>query len=155
VFGVSYEPVTKACFVKLFLLNVSGTLVFVNNVNTRAAKLLPAPWAAQARSFAVYPSPNARLRDTIFKAEVFMSGESTRQIGARLLKYNPQSGRRAPPGGRSLKVFDFLFDAFYFIFQCNWTVARNEKQNIGPTFGISHYPIFGVVCSTGIRRIAQ
>jgi len=37
VFGVSYEPVTKACFVKLFLLNASGTLVFVNNVNTRAA----------------------------------------------------------------------------------------------------------------------
>ena len=33
-----------------------------------------------------YPSPDARLRDTIFKAEVFMSGESTRQIGARLLK---------------------------------------------------------------------
>jgi hypothetical protein len=51
VFGVSYEPVTKACFVKLFLLNASGTLVFVNNVNTRAAKLLPAPWAAQAREF--------------------------------------------------------------------------------------------------------
>src|SRR6266446_9144033 len=51
VFGISYEPVTKACFVKLFLLNASGTLVFVNNVNTRAAKLLPAPWAAQAREF--------------------------------------------------------------------------------------------------------
>src|ERR1700756_4003493 len=51
VFGVSYEPVTKACFVKLFLLNASGTLVLVNNVNTRAAKLLPAPWAANAREF--------------------------------------------------------------------------------------------------------
>jgi hypothetical protein len=51
VFGVSYEPVTKACFVKLFLLNASGTLVFVNNVNTRAAKLLPAPWREQAREF--------------------------------------------------------------------------------------------------------
>ena len=51
VFGVSYEPVTKACFVKLFLLNASGTLVFVNNVNTRAAKLLPAPWAERAREF--------------------------------------------------------------------------------------------------------
>ena len=51
VFGVSYEPVTKACFVKLFLLNASGTLVFVNNVNTRATKLLPAPWAEQAREF--------------------------------------------------------------------------------------------------------
>jgi hypothetical protein len=51
VFGVSYEPVTKACFVKLFLLNASGTLVFVNNVNARAAKLLPAPWAARAREF--------------------------------------------------------------------------------------------------------
>jgi len=51
VFGVSYEPVTKACFVKLFLLNASGTLVFVNNVNTRAAKLLPAPWAKRAREF--------------------------------------------------------------------------------------------------------
>ena len=51
VFGVSYEPVTKACFVKLFLLNASGTLVFVNNVNARAAKLLPAPWAANARDF--------------------------------------------------------------------------------------------------------
>jgi hypothetical protein len=51
VFGVSYEPVTKACFVKLFLLNASGTLVFVNNVNTRAAKLLPARWAANAREF--------------------------------------------------------------------------------------------------------
>ena len=47
IFGVSYEPVTKACFVKLFLLNASGTLVFVNNVNTRAAKLLPAPWARE------------------------------------------------------------------------------------------------------------
>ena len=52
-----------------------------------------------------YPSPNARLRDSIFKAEVFMSGESTRQIGARLLKYNPQSGRRAPPGGPLLEGF--------------------------------------------------
>ena len=51
VFGVSYEPVTKACFVKLFLLNASGTLVFVNNVNTRAAKLLPARWAENAREF--------------------------------------------------------------------------------------------------------
>jgi hypothetical protein len=51
VFGVSYEPVTKACFVKLFLLNASGTLVFVNNVNTRAAKLLPSPWAGHARQF--------------------------------------------------------------------------------------------------------
>ena len=51
VFGVSYEPVTKACFVKLFLLNASGTLVFVNNVNTRAAKLLPAPWAVRTREF--------------------------------------------------------------------------------------------------------
>ena len=51
MFGVSYEPVTKACFVKLFLLNASGTLVFVNNVNTRAAKLLRAPWAAHAREF--------------------------------------------------------------------------------------------------------
>ena len=51
VFGVSYEPVTKACFVKLFLLNESGTLVFVNNVNTRAAKLLPARWADNAREF--------------------------------------------------------------------------------------------------------
>ena len=51
VFGVSYEPVTKACFVKLFLLNESGTLVFVNNVNTRAAKLLPARWAENAREF--------------------------------------------------------------------------------------------------------
>jgi hypothetical protein len=51
VFGVSYEPVTKACFVKLFLLNESGTLVFVNNVNTRAARLLPAPWADNARGF--------------------------------------------------------------------------------------------------------
>jgi hypothetical protein len=51
VFGVSYEPVTKACFVKLFLLNASGTLVFVNDVNTRAAKLLPAPWADRAREF--------------------------------------------------------------------------------------------------------
>jgi hypothetical protein len=51
VFGVSYEPVTKACFVKLFLLNASGTLVFVNNVNARAAKLLPPPWAANAREF--------------------------------------------------------------------------------------------------------
>jgi len=51
VFGVSYEPVTKACFVKLFLLNESGTLVFVNNANTRAAKLLPAPWADNARGF--------------------------------------------------------------------------------------------------------
>jgi hypothetical protein len=51
VFGVSYEPVTKACFVKLFLLKAFGALVFVNNVNTRAAKLLPAPWAAQAREF--------------------------------------------------------------------------------------------------------
>ena len=52
VFGVSYEPVTKACFVKLFLLNASGTLVFVNNVNTRAAKLLRAPWAERAGVFA-------------------------------------------------------------------------------------------------------
>ena len=51
VFGVSYEPVTKACFVKLFLLNASGTLVFVNNVNARVAKLLPARWAANAREF--------------------------------------------------------------------------------------------------------
>lgn len=51
VFGVSYEPVTKACFVKLFLLNASGTLVFVNNVNARAAKLLPARWAANGREF--------------------------------------------------------------------------------------------------------
>jgi len=51
IFGVSYEPVTKACFVKLFLLNASGTLVFVNNVNARAAKLLPAPWAGNAREF--------------------------------------------------------------------------------------------------------
>lgn len=51
VFGVSYEPVTKACFVKLFLLNASGTLVFVNNMNTRAAELLPAPWAERAREF--------------------------------------------------------------------------------------------------------
>jgi hypothetical protein len=51
VFGVSYEPVTKACFVKLFLLNASGTLVFVNNVNVRAAKLLRAPFAEQAREF--------------------------------------------------------------------------------------------------------
>ena len=51
VFGVSYEPVTKACFVKLFLLNASGTLVFVNNVNTRAAKLLRSPWAERAREF--------------------------------------------------------------------------------------------------------
>jgi hypothetical protein len=51
VFGVSYEPVTKACFVKLFLLNESGTLVFVNNVNTRAAELLPAPWADNALGF--------------------------------------------------------------------------------------------------------
>ena len=51
MFGVSYEPVTKARFVKLFLLNASGTLVFVNNVNARAAKLLPAPWADQAREF--------------------------------------------------------------------------------------------------------
>jgi hypothetical protein len=51
MFGVSYEPVSKACFVKLFLLNASGTLVFVNNVNTRAAKLLRAPWAAHAREF--------------------------------------------------------------------------------------------------------
>ena len=51
VFGVSYEPVTKARFVKLFLLNASGTLVFVNNVNTRAAKLLPARWADNAREF--------------------------------------------------------------------------------------------------------
>jgi hypothetical protein len=51
VFGVSYEPVTKACFVKLFLLNASGTLVFVNNVNARAAKLLRAPWADRAREF--------------------------------------------------------------------------------------------------------
>jgi len=51
VFGVSYEPVTKACFVKLFLLNASGTLVFVNNVNTRAARLLPSPWAERAREF--------------------------------------------------------------------------------------------------------
>jgi hypothetical protein len=51
VFGVSYEPVTKACFVKLFLLNPSGTLVLVNNVNTRAAKFLPHRWAANAREF--------------------------------------------------------------------------------------------------------
>jgi hypothetical protein len=51
VFGVSYEPVTKACFVKLFLLNAFGALVFVNNVNTRAAKLLPALWAEHAREF--------------------------------------------------------------------------------------------------------
>jgi hypothetical protein len=51
VFGVSYEPVTKACFVKLFLLNASGTLVFVNNVNARAAKLLPPRWATNAREF--------------------------------------------------------------------------------------------------------
>ena len=51
IFGVSYEPVTKTCFVKLFLLNESGTLIFVNNVNTRAAKLLPARWAENAREF--------------------------------------------------------------------------------------------------------
>ena len=51
VFGVSYQPVTKACFVKLFLLNASGTLVFVNNVNARAAKLLPGRWAPNAREF--------------------------------------------------------------------------------------------------------
>jgi hypothetical protein len=51
VFGVSYEPVTKACFVKLFLLNPSGTLVLVNNVNTRAAKFLPHRWAENAREF--------------------------------------------------------------------------------------------------------
>src|SRR5258708_12003493 len=51
VFGVSYEPVTKACFVKLFLLNSSGTLLFVNNSNALPANLLPAPWAAQAREF--------------------------------------------------------------------------------------------------------
>jgi hypothetical protein len=29
----------------------SGTLVFVNNVNTRATELLPAPWAQHAREF--------------------------------------------------------------------------------------------------------
>ena len=51
MFGVSYEPVTKACLVKLFLLNTAGTLAFVNNVNTRAAKLLPAPWAVPVREF--------------------------------------------------------------------------------------------------------
>jgi hypothetical protein len=51
VFGVSYEPVTKACFVKVFLLNPAGTLVLVNNVNTRAAKFLPHRWAANAREF--------------------------------------------------------------------------------------------------------
>jgi hypothetical protein len=51
VFGVSYEPVTKACFVKLFLLNSSGTLVFVNNVNERAARFLTKRWASDAREF--------------------------------------------------------------------------------------------------------
>ena len=51
VFGVSYEPVTKACFVKLFLLNPFGTLVLVNNANTRAAKFLPHRWAENAREF--------------------------------------------------------------------------------------------------------
>jgi hypothetical protein len=51
VFGVAYEPVTKACFVKLFLLNQSGTLVLVNNVNSRVAKFLPKRWADNAREF--------------------------------------------------------------------------------------------------------
>jgi hypothetical protein len=51
LFGISYEPVTKACFVKLFLLNQSGTLVLVNNVNSRAAKFLPKHWAEDAREF--------------------------------------------------------------------------------------------------------
>jgi hypothetical protein len=51
VFGVSYEPVTKACFVKLFLLNSSGTLVFVNNVNHRVANVLHGTLASNAREF--------------------------------------------------------------------------------------------------------
>ncbi len=51
IFGVSYEPVTKACFVKLFLLNSSGTLVFVNNVNHRVANVLHGTLASNARDF--------------------------------------------------------------------------------------------------------
>ena len=60
MFGVSYEPVTKVCFVKLFLLNASGTLVFVNNVNTVPPGFFHRPGQSARGSFC---ASNASLVD--------------------------------------------------------------------------------------------
>lgn len=50
IFGITYQPVTKSAFVKLFVLR-SGDLIFVNKVNAKVASLLSSPWSEDARYF--------------------------------------------------------------------------------------------------------
>jgi len=45
------EPATKSAFVHLFLAQPTGNLIFLYNVNTLVAKLLPQPWKSSAMEF--------------------------------------------------------------------------------------------------------
>lgn len=51
LFAVTVEPATKAAFVHFFLTSAKGKVVFVNDVNRRAAKLLSPPWKDDAKEF--------------------------------------------------------------------------------------------------------
>jgi hypothetical protein len=51
LFGVTYEPVTKSAFVKLFLVTSPENLLFLKDINAKAARLLKPPWSAAAKNF--------------------------------------------------------------------------------------------------------
>ena len=51
LFAITVEPATKAAFVHLFLTQSKGNLIFLNDVNTTVANLLPQPWKSAAKEF--------------------------------------------------------------------------------------------------------
>jgi hypothetical protein len=51
LFGVNYQPVTKSSFVHLFFVTKTGDLLYMNNINSRVARLLPEQWSESAREF--------------------------------------------------------------------------------------------------------
>ncbi len=51
LFAIAVEPVTKAAFVHFFLTQPKGGLLFVNDVNAKVSKLVPARWKGPALEF--------------------------------------------------------------------------------------------------------
>lgn len=51
LFGVNYQPATKSSFVYLFSKTKAGDLLYIRNINSRIARLLPKPWSETAQWF--------------------------------------------------------------------------------------------------------
>ncbi len=73
LFAVNHQPVTKSSYVHLLLRSEQGDLTFLNQVNLRAARLLPGRWADAAKNFLRVESVSGR--QLTLRTTDFMGGE--------------------------------------------------------------------------------